>query len=130
MSAREVIATTLTEIETETMPCPRCKGYGYHGFGKHGHDPDWCEQCHGPGTVMVHDATKTPEILITALRAAGYALVPVKPTEAMKLAAMRAPDGKPESRTPVWCRLADGDADVRAIESAWSAMISASKEQP
>jgi len=30
--------------------CPRCKGRGYHhGFGEHGHDPDWCSECGGDG---------------------------------------------------------------------------------
>lgn len=34
-------------------PCPRCGGGGYHyGFGEHGHDPDWCEFCGGPGVVF------------------------------------------------------------------------------
>lgn len=75
MSALEVLARTLAEIETETMPCPRCNGYGYHhGFGEHGHDPDWCEQCGGPGFVMAHDATKTPDLLIAALFDAGYVI--------------------------------------------------------
>ena len=28
--------------------CSRCDGRGYHhGFGEHGHDPDWCERCGG-----------------------------------------------------------------------------------
>ena len=81
MRAREIIAETLTEIETETMPCKRCNGYGYHhGFGEHGHDPDWCDQCQGPGFVMAHDATKTPEILIAALRAAGFEIVKTEST--------------------------------------------------
>lgn len=75
MSAREVIAKTLTAIETEMMPCKRCNGYGYHhGFGEHGHDPDWCETCGGAQTIMAHDATKTPEILIKALFDAGYVI--------------------------------------------------------
>jgi protein gp37 len=29
-------------------PCRRCEGKGYHhGFGEHGHDPDWCTECGG-----------------------------------------------------------------------------------
>jgi len=40
----------------EFVACPRCKGKGYHhGFGEHGHDPDWCEQCGGPGEWPVDD---------------------------------------------------------------------------
>ena len=32
--------------------CDRCTGKGYHhGFGIDGIDPDWCEQCGGPGSV-------------------------------------------------------------------------------
>ena len=32
--------------------CPRCKGRGYHhGFGEHGHDPDYCNQCGGDGRI-------------------------------------------------------------------------------
>jgi protein gp37 len=30
--------------------CKRCEGRGYHhGFGEHGHDPDWCSECGGTG---------------------------------------------------------------------------------
>lgn len=39
-------------------PCPRCDGRGYHwGFGEHGHDPDWCDVCGGPGTVSAEILT-------------------------------------------------------------------------
>ena len=32
------------------LQCERCEGRGYHhGFGEHGHDPDWCEVCGGGG---------------------------------------------------------------------------------
>lgn len=45
-----------------TEECPRCQGRGYHhGFGEHGHDPDWCETCGGPGLVPTfneHDAMR------------------------------------------------------------------------
>lgn len=35
-----------------TAKCPRCDGRGYHhGFGEHGHDPDWCSECGGGQTV-------------------------------------------------------------------------------
>jgi hypothetical protein len=44
------------QANSETDPCPRCTGNGYHhGFGEHGHDPDWCESCGGPGTVPRFD---------------------------------------------------------------------------
>lgn len=83
-SAREVLKKTLTAIESETVPCERCNGYGYHhGFGEHGHDPDWCVVCGGAQVVPAHDAEKTPEILLAALSAAGLVIVPREPTEEM-----------------------------------------------
>jgi hypothetical protein len=43
-------------VNPTMIDCPRCNGRGYHhGFGEHGHDPDWCEQCGGPGTVPADD---------------------------------------------------------------------------
>lgn len=43
---------TFTDAINSTGPCERCKGVGYHhGFGEHGHDPDWCEVCGGSGFV-------------------------------------------------------------------------------
>lgn len=39
-----------------TAPCPRCNGKGYHhGFGETGHDPDWCNDCGGPGMIPAND---------------------------------------------------------------------------
>lgn len=39
--------------------CSRCNGQGYHhGFGYHGHDPDWCDVCGGDGRVS--NAMVTP----------------------------------------------------------------------
>ena len=33
--------------------CSRCAGKGYHhGFGEHGHDPDWCSECGGCGSWL------------------------------------------------------------------------------
>lgn len=122
MSARDVIATTLTAIETDTMPCKRCNGYGYHhGFGEHGHDPDWCEECHGPGFVMAHDATKTPDIIIAALTAAGFTIAPNEPTEAMIKAAHDGP-------------LMAGDHEIGPkqrewLSAMWSAMLSATNQR-
>lgn len=41
--------------------CKRCQGRGYHyGFGEHGHDPDWCLDCGGPGDEL-HDLLTPPE---------------------------------------------------------------------
>lgn len=40
----------------DTAPCDRCSSNGYHhGFGEHGHDPDWCDICGGSGFVAAHD---------------------------------------------------------------------------
>ncbi len=48
----------------ETEECERCNGRGYHhGFGMQGHDPDWCENCGGPGIQPKYDE-------ITAMRLA------------------------------------------------------------
>jgi hypothetical protein len=42
------ISTWVDEPTQECLPCPRCKGRGYHaGFGEDGLDPDWCEECGG-----------------------------------------------------------------------------------
>lgn len=80
-SAKEVLKKTLTAIESETVPCERCNGYGYHhGFGEHGHDPDWCVVCGGAQVVPAHDGEKAPEILLAALSAAGFVIVPMEPT--------------------------------------------------
>lgn len=36
--------------------CKRCDGRGYHhGFGEHGHDPDWCNDCGGCQSVPQFD---------------------------------------------------------------------------
>lgn len=37
--------------------CDKCKGKGFHhGFGEHGHDPDWCTECGGLGDVIVDES--------------------------------------------------------------------------
>jgi hypothetical protein len=47
-----LVESTAARLESEMVPCPRCTGKGYHhGFGEGGHDPDWCENCGGPGEV-------------------------------------------------------------------------------
>lgn len=44
--------SAFTNAINSTGPCSRCEGRGYHhGFGEHGHDPDWCEVCGGSGFV-------------------------------------------------------------------------------
>ncbi len=45
----EAIADKVEKHETEAVvTCPRCGSKGYHhGFGEHGHDPDWCVDCVG-----------------------------------------------------------------------------------
>lgn len=66
-------------------------------------------------SVVIHgDVYELTDYVIAALRAAGYALVPVEPTEAMVQAA------------------ADNSKRTDAYEaySVWQSMISASKEQP
>jgi hypothetical protein len=50
------------QTEPEFIPCPKCSGKGYHhGFGEHGHDPDWCEECGGPGELCHPDGNHAPE---------------------------------------------------------------------
>jgi len=52
---RETVARAIdaTDESPRMIDCPRCKGKGYHhGFGEDGHDPDWCEDCGGPGTIQ------------------------------------------------------------------------------
>jgi DnaJ-class molecular chaperone len=47
--------------------CPRCEGRGYHhGFGEHGHDPDWCEDCGGPGVAPLHTAESAMRLALEA----------------------------------------------------------------
>lgn len=47
-SIDELIGKAVERLESETVPCPRCNGVGYHhGFGEGGHDPDWCVNCGG-----------------------------------------------------------------------------------
>jgi len=57
------------QATAETEDCPRCVGRGYHhGFGEHGHDPDWCESCGGPGVIPKYDEMSAMrEALIAAL---------------------------------------------------------------
>jgi hypothetical protein len=58
----------------EFEPCPRCDGKGYHhGFGEHGHDPDWCLSCGGPGEQPTEPGTWSPDDL---LREAAASLSP------------------------------------------------------
>lgn len=51
------------------VECKRCDGRGYHhGFGEHGHDPDWCEVCGGCQSVPeFEDRAAMREALIAAL---------------------------------------------------------------
>jgi hypothetical protein len=63
----------------EFKPCPRCNGKGYHhGFGEHGHDPDWCEDCGGPGEVMVDDWENGDDLLKDVLAHLEAAVVTAK----------------------------------------------------
>lgn len=49
----------------EFVECPRCNGKGYHhGFGEGGADPDWCEECGGPGQYLHPDADVSPDDLL------------------------------------------------------------------
>ncbi len=67
------------------------------------------------------------EDILSALRSAGFAVVPVEPTEGMKTAACRADDGIGNG-VPVWVRLADGGSDVRALVNSYKAMLKAAQE--
>ena len=68
--AREVIEAALKANEIDMVPCDRCDGRGYHhGFGEHGHDPDWCVKCDGAQTV--HSGVEPPDAILAALSSAG-----------------------------------------------------------
>lgn len=55
------------QANAEVVDCPRCKAKGYHhGFGEDGHDPDWCENCGGPGTVSKFDEMSAMREALTA----------------------------------------------------------------
>lgn len=59
------------------IACRRCNGTGHHhGFGEHGHDPDWCENCGGCQFVPKYEDDKDSmrEALTAAL--AGRVVVP------------------------------------------------------
>jgi hypothetical protein len=57
--------------EPEFVECARCKGKGYHhGFGEDGADPDWCEDCGGPGQMLHPDADVSPDDLLREMLAA------------------------------------------------------------
>ncbi len=55
MGKAELIAAAeaaFAAVMSKTCACERCGGKGYHhGFGEHGHDPDWCSECGGAGYV-------------------------------------------------------------------------------
>ena len=55
------------EALNDQEPCRRCEGQGYHhGFGEHGHDPDWCEVCGGSGFDQKYDEVTAMQMAITA----------------------------------------------------------------
>jgi hypothetical protein len=57
--------------DPEFVECPRCKGKGYHhGFGEGGVDPDWCEDCGGPGQMLHPDCNVSPDDLLREMLAA------------------------------------------------------------
>jgi hypothetical protein len=52
---------------SEMMTCQQCHGCGYHhGFGEHGHDPDWCDTCGGAGAVSDFDERECMRAVLTA----------------------------------------------------------------
>jgi hypothetical protein len=55
--------------------CSACKGKGYtHGYGTHSIEPDWCDECGGPGEVVDEDATHLVKLQIVSkvLKEHGY----------------------------------------------------------
>lgn len=55
----------------EFVTCRRCNGLGYHhGFGEDGADPDWCEECGGPGEYVHPDGDVSPDDLLREALAA------------------------------------------------------------
>ena len=86
------------------------------------------------GSYSIYDHVVGPRVgrdqadaILSALRSAGFAVVPVEPTEGMKTAACRADDGIGNG-VPVWVRLADGGSDVRALINSYKAMLKAAQE--
>jgi hypothetical protein len=54
--------------------CPTCKGIGHtYGYGTHSIEPDWCDECGGPGEVVDEDATNLvkQQIVIKVLKEYG-----------------------------------------------------------
>ena len=78
-SLAQRVTRYLAQVDNlEFIECQRCKGEGYHhGFGEDGADPDWCEDCGGPGMVPHPDADMSPDDLLremlTLLRACAVA---------------------------------------------------------
>lgn len=74
------------EINPVMKPCSRCEGRGYHhGFGEHGHDPDWCEICGG-------DAVEPADPHQSLRAAIARFLEVVEPTPGMRHAAFGTAD--------------------------------------
>lgn len=65
----EAIAAALKHAQENPimLPCPNCNGKGYHhGFGEHGHDPDWCLVCGGDQVIAdpYQEAKAAAKVLI------------------------------------------------------------------
>jgi hypothetical protein len=81
MVDRAMVAFDAASSEPRLIECKRCSGKGYHhGFGEHGQDPDWCEDCGGGGFGLADGEERRP--IIEALEAA-LALVPHPPEGGM-----------------------------------------------
>ena len=76
----EVISDIVKSLKSDEpnyvfKDCPICKGKGYtHGYGTHSIEPDWCDECGGPGEVVDEDATHLVKLQIVSkvLKEYGY----------------------------------------------------------
>lgn len=56
----------------EMIECPGCNGKGYHhGFGEHGHDPDWCLNCGGSQIIPARDDIASMRMALVAALGVG-----------------------------------------------------------
>jgi hypothetical protein len=87
----------------ETAPCKRCSSRGYHhGFGEHGHDPDWCDVCGGSGFVPAYDEKSAMKIALeTALSTVARDIDPQSP-----------PDGEDQLLNEVHARIQNSRPDI------------------
>lgn len=119
-----IAAFDAASSEPRLIECKRCSGKGYHhGFGEHGHDPDWCEDCGGGGFGLADGEERRP--IIAALEAALSAPASAKPVDLQMMnAALEA------YREGVFLDEGQVHASVKAIVSAALAASPARAAEP